>query len=406
MADKLFKTAEEIINGYPQLNRKSGRKVYLRGRALKTGNVSLYLYSNDDGKIYRQSLENKYILVPELTLKQKNQNKENLTKAELESDRVNDNVSRELAGLPQKRQTNILLTDYITMLCEQAKAEGRRSRWYELQSLCNHVAKCNAKIKLSNADAKFVREFIKYSETEAVDSHYTKSKPKNKGVSENTRWTWCRNLKSVFQTAIRAKLISRNPFAELESKELPHVQLDRRDYLDVEDVRKLMATECKSSEVKRVFLFCCFVGMRYGDVRKLTWREIGRDDNGLFVSTIQEKTHDPLKAYISKTAEAFMPQRNEAPDDAQVFKLPNNAYCNKVVKDWAKDAGVKKRITFHMSRHTAATMLLNLDTALEVVAKQLGHKRTATTEIYAKIVGRTQSAAISKQDDLFKDNND
>ena len=71
-----------------------------------------------------------------------------------------------------------------------------------------------------------------------------------------------------------------------------------------------------------------------------------------------------------------------------------------------KKAGVKKHITFHMSRHTAATMLLNLDAALEVVAKQLGHKRTATTEIYAKIVGRTQSAAISKQDDLFKDNND
>ena len=404
MAKKLFKTAEEILNGYEELNLKGGRKVYLRGRALKTGNVSLYLYSNDDGKVFRQTLNE--VLIPEETLAQKNQNAETLNRARLKAEKVDGDVSRELAGLPPKRQTNVLLTDYITMLCEQAKAEGRRSRWYELQSLCNHVAKCNAKIKLSNADAKFVREFIKYSETEAVDSHYTKSKPKNVGVSENTRWTWCRNLKSVFQTAIRAKLISRNPFAELESKELPHVQLDRRDYLDVEDVRKLMATECKSSEVKRVFLFCCFVGMRYGDVRKLTWREIGRDDNGLFVSTIQEKTHDPLKAYISKTAEAFMPQRNEAPDDAQVFKLPNNAYCNKVVKDWAKDAGVKKRITFHMSRHTAATMLLNLDTALEVVAKQLGHKRTATTEIYAKIVGRTQSAAISKQDDLFKGNND
>ena len=403
MATKLFKTAEEIINGYEQLNRKD--KVSLRGRALKTGNVSLLLYRNDDGKINRQTLcdddGKSLILVPELTQNLKNRNKEVLDYAiKLQKD-VNDNAMRGAAGLPPKRQTNILLTDYITMLCEQAKAEGRRSRWYELQSLCNHVAKCNAKIKLSNADAKFVREFIKYSETEAVDSHYTKSKPKNVGVSENTRWTWCRNLKSVFQTAIRAKLISRNPFAELESKELPHVQLDRRDYLDVEDVRKLMATECKSCEVKRVFLFCCFVGMRYGDVRKLTWREIGRDDNGLFVSTIQEKTHDPLKAYISKTAETFMPQRNDAKEDDRVFKLPNNAYCNKVVKDWAKDAGVKKRLTFHMSRHTAATMLLNLDNALEVVAKQLGHKRTATTEIYAKIVGRTQSAAINKQDDLF-----
>ena len=47
MAKKLFKTAEELLNGYEELNLKGGRKVYLRGRALKTGNVSLYLYSND-----------------------------------------------------------------------------------------------------------------------------------------------------------------------------------------------------------------------------------------------------------------------------------------------------------------------------------------------------------------------
>lgn len=404
MAKRLFKTAEEILNGYEELNLKGGRKVYLRGRALKTGNVSLYLYSNDGGNVFRQTLNE--ILIPEETLAQKNQNAETLNRARLKAEKIDGDVSRELAGLPQKRQTNILLTDYITMLMEQAKSEGRKTRWYELQSLCNHVAKCNSKIRLSNADAKFVRDFIKYAETEAVDAHYTKKEPKKKGVSENTRWTWCRNLKSVFQTAIRAKLISRNPFVELERKELPHVQLDRRDYLDIEDVRKLMAAECNSSEVKRVFLFCCFVGMRYGDVRKLTWRELGRDDNGLFVSTIQEKTHDHLKAYISKIAEGYLPERNDAPDDARVFKLPNNTYCNKVVKEWAKNAGVKKHLTFHMSRHTAATMLLNLDTSLEVVAKQLGHKRTATTEIYAKIIGRTQSAAINKQDDLFKVNDD
>ena len=149
MAKKLFKTAEEIINGYEELNLKGGRKVYLRGRALKTGNVSLYLYSNDDGKVFRQTLNE--VLVPEETLAQKNQNAETLNRARLKAEKVDGDVSRELAGLPPKRQTNVLLTDYITMLCEQAKAEGRRSRWYELQSLCNHVAKCNAKIKLSNS---------------------------------------------------------------------------------------------------------------------------------------------------------------------------------------------------------------------------------------------------------------
>lgn len=402
MAKKLFKTASELLAGYEELNLKGGRKVYLRGRELKTGNVSLYLYSNADGKVFRQTL--KEMLVPEETLALKNQNIETLNRARLEAERIDGEVSREIAGLPQKRKTNVLLTDYITMLCEQAKKEGRRSRWYELQSLCNHVAKCNPKIKLSNADAKFVREFIKYAETEAVDSHYTKRKPMTTGVSENTRWTWCRNLKSVFQTAIRAKLISSNPFTELERKEVPHVQLDRRDYLDIEDVKRLMATPCRSDAIKQTFLFCCFVGMRFGDVRTMTWREIGRDDNGLFVSTIQQKTNDPVKAYISKTAEHFMPERGEAADDDRVFALPNNAYCNKILKEWAKDAGIKKRVTFHMSRHTAATMLLNLDTALEVVAKQLGHRRTSTTEIYAKIVGRTQSAAISRQDQLFTNN--
>ncbi|MBR0031218.1 MAG: hypothetical protein IJP61_02880 [Treponema sp.] len=46
-------------------------------------------------------------------------------------------------------------------------------------------------------------------------------------------------------------------------------------------------------------------------------------------------------------------------------------------------------------------MLLNLDVPLEVVSKQLGHKKTATTEIYAKILNKTLSAAVSKQDDLF-----
>ncbi len=403
MANKLFKTAEEIINGYEQLNRKD--KVSLRGRALKTGNVSLLLYSNDDGKINRQTLCDEdgksLILVPELTQNLRDRNKNVLNHAIKLQEEINKNAMCGAVGLPPKRKTNILLTEYITILKEKAKEEGRTTRWYELQSLCNHVEKCNPKVKLSNADANFVRDFIKYSETEAVDSHYTKSEPKFKGVSENTRWTWCRNLKSVFQTAIRAKLINRNPFSELERKELPHAQLDRRDYLDVDDVRKLMATECKSSEVKRVFLFCCFVGMRYGDVRKLTWQEIGKDDNGLFVSTIQEKTHDPLKAYISKTAEQYLPPRNDKSFEERVFTLPNNAYCNKVLKDWAKAAGINKRITFHMSRHTAATMLLNLDNGLEVVAKQLGHKRTATTEIYAKIIGRTQSAAVNKQDNLF-----
>ena len=102
-----------------------------------------------------------------------------------------------------------------------------------------------------------------------------------------------------------------------------------------------------------------------------------------------------------------MPTRDkDVLDGGKVFKLPNNTYCNKILKTWADDAGVTKHVTFHTSRHTTATMLLNLGASLEVVAKQLGHERTSTTEIYAKIIGRTQAIAVRKQDSLFADSTD
>ena len=399
---KLFKTPEQILSGYDELSKKGGRKVYLRGRVLNTGKVSLYLYANEDGKVFRQTLGSS--LVPELTQDIKNHNKEVLRLAMIQADTINANMEREAAGLPQRRKSKIRLAEYIEILADRAKADGRTGRWYELRSLGKHVTRCDPNILICNADAKFVRAFIHYTETDAIDTHYKNGKGKDKKLAENTRWTFCRNLKSVFKQAIREHLLSVNPFADLERKELPHIQLDRREYLTVEDVRKLIATPCKSVAIRDCFLFCCFVGLRYGDVRALTWGDVGRDDNGLFVSIIQQKTKNPLRAYISNVAEQFMPTRDkDVSDGGKVFKLPNNTYCNKILKKWADDAGVTKHVTFHASRHTAATMLLNLGTSLEVVAKQLGHERTSTTEIYAKIIGRTQAIAIQKQDSLFLD---
>ena len=96
-------------------------------------------------------------------------------------------------------------------------------------------------------------------------------------------------------------------------------------------------------------------------------------------------------------------KRNEdATDKDFVFVLPKNEHVNVVLKQWAKDAKIKKTVSFHVSRHTAATMLLNLDVPIEVVAKQLGHGKISTTQIYAKILGKTQKAAIDKQNNLFK----
>ena len=88
-------------------------------------------------------------------------------------------------------------------------------------------------------------------------------------------------------------------------------------------------------------------------------------------------------------------QQNEAKGDDLIFPLTHEGTINKILQKWAKDAGVIKHISFHVARHTHATMMLTLGADLYTVSKLLGHKNIATTQIYAKIVDKKKEEAIS-----------
>ena len=75
--------------------------------------------------------------------------------------------------------------------------------------------------------------------------------------------------------------------------------------------------------------------------------------------------------------------------------MPCDGYLNKLLKDWVKSSGIKKRITFHTSRHTNATLLLSLGVDLYTVSKLLGHTQIKTTQIYAKIVDKKKDDAVN-----------
>ena len=74
---------------------------------------------------------------------------------------------------------------------------------------------------------------------------------------------------------------------------------------------------------------------------------------------------------------------------------------NPILSEWVKAAGINKDITFHCSRHTAATLNLSLGVPVAVVSTLMGHSKISTTEIYAKIVDEAQRKAVNKQDGLF-----
>ena len=114
-----------------------------------------------------------------------------------------------------------------------------------------------------------------------------------------------------------------------------------------------------------------------------------------------QKTKDPLYLPISEQAQKYMPKRGTASAESAIFDLPTGQCCNSIIKDWAKAAGITKKVSFHVARHTFATMMLTLGADLYTTSKLLGHADIETTQIYAKIVNKKKDEAVNLTNGIF-----
>ena len=83
-----------------------------------------------------------------------------------------------------------------------------------------------------------------------------------------------------------------------------------------------------------------------------------------------------------------------------VFCLPSYFTINSQVKQWAKNAGLEKKITFHVARHTFATTLLTMGADLYTTSKLLGHQNIKTTQVYAEIVNKKKIETVNLLDKI------
>jgi site-specific recombinase XerD len=131
----------------------------------------------------------------------------------------------------------------------------------------------------------------------------------------------------------------------------------------------------------------------------LTWADIRYEEGRWTIATRIAKTqrfiHNPLPLEALK----WLPERKN--DSDKVFADLDHKNINIHIHAWAKDAGItNKNVTFHVSRHTYATMLLTAGADLYTVSKLLGHTSIRHTQRYAKIVNSLKDDAISKINNL------
>ena len=397
---KNFRLPEDIVDGYGLYAKKGERKVTLIGRCLKSGNVALIRYSYEDGRKVQQSTG--VVLVPETSGEIKAENRQKLEAEQAKCDQLNNELIAQDAGFQPKtkKSRKMLLTEYIKMVA--AAPERSKSFHVCVNSLCNHLEAFRHGTKVADVDEAFVTDFAGYLKTEAINVHYKGNQPQ---IKTNTQVNILEKLRTICTIAMKEGLMMYNPFGRVMRGVVPKRETENRTYLTKAEVLRLMSTPYKDSgkyadNVPRAFLFSCFTGLRYSDVKALRWQKIGTDDNGSFIWFKAKKTGKDQKLYFGKMAAQFLPAR--AGDNDPEFNLPADSSANKMMLAWFKAAGITKHITFHCGRHTTATMLLNEGVPIETVSYQLGHANIATTQVYAKITGRTQKAAISKLDEAFE----
>ncbi len=366
----------------------------LRRRKLADGRFSLFLDRSVDGGHKYEFLQ--LYLLPETSSTAKRQNMRTLRAAEeiLQARTealLNAKVGTDFAG----SSAGMLLSDWLQFCYNNHEKRGAR----DMGSISNvkralHMFRPDT--RLSDIDRQFCLDMIDWLRN--TYKHRLTGKP----ISARTADTYCQTFRTMLNEAVREGLIDRNPWNRLETIEKIKKPESKREYLTIDEIRSMIATDCPNGLVKRAYLFSCFTGLRISDVKNLRWRDVYHENGQTFVSVVMKKTTKPLYIPLSRQALKWMPEKGEGtPDDYVFVGLVNYGNVNENLKKWAEAAGIRKHISYHTSRHSFATMMLTLGADLYTVSKLLGHSSVKHTQIYARIIDRKKDEAVNLADSVF-----
>lgn len=409
---KLFKTSAELLTGYfPELTKQEKERlknqpkepIKLRVKVL-SNSLSLYLDLYKDGK--RQYDFLKLYLNEETSSEIKEQNRQTLEIANtILHERIAELNKKGAGFVSSKGKVNLI--SYILFQADEAlkKSGNPHGYYYTLQSLAKHIAIFSGDSTMfQQVDRAYILRFIDYLKT-AKNFNYKRTgtkRDKDITISQNTQHNLFMKFKYVIKKAIKADIIAVNPLDKLEDSDKPKEEEGAREFLTIDEIKKLIATECKNETLKRAFIFCCLVGLRYSDVASITWGELERGNSGETLLRFKVKKTKRGETFpVSDEALKWLPERGTAGNEDIIFALPKNDHANAQIKRWVASAGINKKITFHCSRHTAATLNLSLGTPIETVSKLMGHTKIATTQIYAKIIDEKKKEAVNRQNGIF-----
>ena len=361
--------------------------VHLRTKKIAQGKKSLYLDIVKDGVRMREFLG--LHLVPEKTRVDKTANRAVMRAAEeIKAKRLVELLEDKLpfAG---KNGGKVNLMEWLEEQRKYYYANDNMNYSKTIHNLIHHLKLFHPKqMTMKEVTPAFVRRFLEYLRGDGVNKYGGR-------LCQETIYTYFTVLSILMNKAVRLDLIAANPFHKLSQAEKPQRRTKKKEYLTLDEVKRMAAAECDDWRVKHAFLFCCFTGLRYVDVSRLKWKHIVEVSPNVFqIELVQQKTKEPVYIPLSANALKWLPERGYDGKENYIFKFRDRSIIYDYLNKWVKAAGVEKHVTFHMSRHTCATLLLYYGTDLYTVSKILGHTSIKTTQVYAKVADEMKRKAV------------
>jgi integrase len=379
--------------------QKAKEPIRLRYKQLANGNQSIYLDYYRDGRRSYEFL--KLYLIPETdenAVKQ-NQNTKQAATA-IKAQRL-ISITNDKAGIKKHDAlSKMLLTDWID---EYGRGKATEKSTANIAMMKRHIEKYtnNRKIMMRDVDDAFCRGFISYlaNDAYAVCRCSEGGMKDGRQISKSTAAVYFGYFVGALNEAVRKGIIASNPAKLLSREDKKPVKAPKpqRGYLTIDEIKAIIATDCRSKQNKQAFLFAVFCGLRISDIRALKWGDLFFDGKQWRARLSMQKTKERLELPLSDEAVKWLPKRGNASNKDAVFdRLPaTSSSINSAVKRLVKRAGIERDICFHVSRHTFATTLLTLGADLYTTSKLLGHKQISTTQIYADIVGKKKAEAVN-----------
>ena len=392
LANKKVKTEIAVAETERKRNSKTKEPVRIRFKELANGNKSVYLSINVNARRTYDYL--RLYLIPEVDAAAKEQNKQTMQAVyAIKAQRIMS-ITNGIAGLKDKSRIKMRLVDWLEIFRDAQVERGRQSARNWVNSVLNAVREHSPNVTLAEMTKEYCNGFMVFLLNDYITYKHTHP-------SKSTVMNYLKCLKAAFNMAIEEEIMDDNPVLRLRMDVLKGGGT-KREYLTVDEVKRLIDTPCKREDIKAAFLFSCFCGLRISDVKSLKWKNIITEGDKTRVEILQYKTKQPLYLPLNKQALRWMPERGSASDEDKVFPtLPSKNYdC---IPEWSRAAGISKHVTYHVSRHTFATMELTMGADLYTTSKLLGHTEVRTTQIYAKIINKKKDEAVSLLDSAFEE---